>query len=57
MFQWIATIVIVLAAITWAIVLLVKKFAGQKKPPSDQKDCDGCSSDCQQCPLITNLKK
>lgn len=53
MIQWIITILIVAAALFYAFYRLIKYF---KKPKIKAEDCAGCSSDCDQCPLMTDIK-
>jgi hypothetical protein len=48
--QLIITFIIVVAAVGYAVYLLVKKFS--KKPQADKpEDCNTCSSDCTGCPM------
>lgn len=49
MIQWIITIIIVVAAITYAGYLIYSRF--RKKPVKDP-DCNSCASDCTNCPLM-----
>ncbi len=53
MTQWIITILIVLAALYYVVYRMIKYF---KKPKIKAEDCAGCSSNCDQCPLVTDLK-
>ncbi|TVQ11633.1 MAG: FeoB-associated Cys-rich membrane protein [Bacteroidetes bacterium] len=50
MIQWTITIIIVAAAITYAGYRVYKHFS--KTPSKDDEDCDSCSSDCSNCPLM-----
>jgi hypothetical protein len=50
--QLIITIIIVVAAVGYAVQLLVKKFS--KKPEANKsEDCNTCSSDCASCPMVS----
>lgn len=49
MIQWIITIFIVVAAITYGGYRIYNRF--RKKPEKDP-DCNSCSSDCSNCPLM-----
>ncbi|MBW6478579.1 MAG: FeoB-associated Cys-rich membrane protein [Bacteroidales bacterium] len=53
MAQWILTILIVLAALYYAVYRAIKYF---RKPKVKAEDCAGCSSNCDQCPLVNDLK-
>lgn len=55
MIQWIITIAIVLAAFTYAIVKIYRRFATKKQSP-DQESCANCSSECASCELAETLK-
>jgi flagellar biogenesis protein FliO len=49
MWQLIITLIIVLAAVGYAVYLLVKRFSKKTKPDPDE--CNSCSSDCSSCPM------
>lgn len=49
MIQWTITIIIIAAAITYAGYRVYKHFS---KPPRKDEDCESCSSDCSNCPLM-----
>ncbi len=55
-FQWIITIFISAVAFGYAIFKIFKLL---KKPTSKKRgkadDCDTCSSNCDECPLKTDL--
>ncbi|MFN2394676.1 MAG: FeoB-associated Cys-rich membrane protein [Bacteroidales bacterium] len=53
MIQWIITILIVILALYFAIKWILHYFRKQQKKTDD---CAGCSSDCSQCPLHTELE-
>lgn len=53
MLQNIIVILIIAAAVAYALFSAIKRFNGKRK----NKDCEGCSSDCDaDCP-IKDLKK
>ncbi len=53
MLQWIITILIVAAAFSYFIYRILIFF---KRPKAKATDCEGCSSECEKCPLVTDLK-
>jgi hypothetical protein len=54
MTQLIITLLIVFAALTTAVFLLVKRF---RKKPKKEDICGGCSSDCGECGFYKELEK
>ncbi|TVQ86074.1 MAG: FeoB-associated Cys-rich membrane protein [Bacteroidetes bacterium] len=54
MIQWILTIVIVVAALFYAVFRIVKYFRKPAKTKPDE--CSDCSSDCSHCPLYHELQ-
>ncbi len=55
MLQWILTIIIVLAATAYAVYKIIRRFKApvRRKEP----DCNGCSADCGDCPLASEILK
>ncbi len=48
MWQWILTGLIVCSALVYAAIKIVRTL---KRTSGKATDCDGCSSDCADCPL------
>ncbi len=46
--QWVLTIIVVAAALIYTLHKMLALF---KKPNAHDDGCNGCSSDCNQCPL------
>ncbi len=53
MWQWILTGLIVCAALVYAVVKIAKTI---QRTTQKAADCDGCSSDCTDCPLNPDAK-
>jgi hypothetical protein len=49
MIQWILTIIIIAATLTYAFYLIIRRFA--KKVEKQPEQCNGCVSDCRGCPV------
>lgn len=53
MIQEIITGVLITAALIAALILIIKRF---RKKPDAKNACDGCSSDCADCPMHDIMK-
>ncbi len=56
-YQWIITIIISALAFGYAIYKIYRlwKKPASKKTSNKADDCDSCSSNCDECPLKTDL--